>query len=203
MKLLITSIFSLSAILFISLSNNKNLYFDVSKSHHTKSGFTNPYINLDNQNKSFSDLFRMMQTDRLIPINRDINDGKNFVTWIGHSTMLLNINGKTILTDPIFSERCSPVQFVGPKRYTKPSINLESLPDVDFVLISHNHYDHLDKNTIKYLKKDTTTTWFVPLGLASWLEKEHVKNIIELDLHDKYLLGNVEVVCTPSQHWSK
>ena len=61
----------------------------------------------------------------------------------------------------------------------------------------------MDKNTIKYLKKDTTTTWFVPLGLASWLEKEHVKNIIELDWHDKYLLGNVEVVCTPYQHWSK
>ena len=215
MRLLITIIFSLSAILFISLSSNKNVYFDVSKSHHTKSGFTNPYINLDNQNKSFSDLFRMMKTDRPIPINRDINyvdiddlrrninDGKNFVTWVGHSTMLLNINGKIILTDPIFSDRCSPVQFIGPKRYTKPSINLQSLPNVDFVLISHNHYDHLDKNTIKYLKKDTTTTWFVPLGLANWLKKENVKNIIELDWYDKYLLGNVEVVCTPSQHWSK
>ena len=215
MRFLTTFIFSFSAIFFIFQSNKKNVYFDDSKSHHTEFGFTNPHLKINDQNKSPLDLLRMMKTDRPNPVNQNINfvniddlkqrinNGENFVTWIGHSTFFLHINGKKILTDPIFSDRCSPIQVVGPKRYTKPSIDINLLPRIDMVLISHNHYDHLDRNTIKYLKTDTSTTWFVPLGLAKWLRNEKVKRIIELDWYDEYSLQNVEVVCLPSQHWSK
>ena len=107
---------------------NPNPYYNPNKTHHTSTGFKNPYLKKDNQRKSFSDLFKMMITKRPNPnpqieeklcidsMIRKINDNNNFITWVGHSTMLLHINGKTILTDPIFSNMCSPVQFLGPKR---------------------------------------------------------------------------------------
>ena len=105
-----------------------NPYYNPSKTHHTSTGFKNPYLKQDNQRKSFSDLFKMMTTERPNPspqiekklsidsMIQKINNNNNFITWVGHSTMLLHINGKTILTDPIFSDRCSPVQFLGPKK---------------------------------------------------------------------------------------
>ena len=73
--------------------------------------------------------------------------------WIGHASSLVQFDGVTVLTDPIFSERCSMVQFMGPKRYRPPPCTVEDLPKVDCVVISHNHYDHLDYNTVKALNK--------------------------------------------------
>ena len=136
-------------------------------------------------------------------LDKNILYGKNFITWIGHSTMLLHLDGKVILTDPIFSDRCSPVQFAGPKRYTSPSIDIKSLPRIDIVLISHNHYDHLDKNTIKALKNDSSTFWYVPLGLEQWFKALGVENVFELDWFDERNFEDVNIVCLPSQHWSK
>ena len=213
--------FSLIAIVLIGLLGfamrltESNPYFDPEKLHHTKTGFRNPFLNLENQEKSFKDLFRMMSESRpkyhfktteelnLLDLNQKIESGVNFVTWVGHSTMLVNIGGKTILTDPIFSGRCSPVQFAGPKRYTKPSIDIDSLPKIDLIIISHNHYDHLDKNSVKILSMDTSTVWYVPLGLQAWFKKHKVHNVKELDWYDSQSFDNVNIVCLPSQHWSK
>lgn len=215
MKLTLFLTIALSALLFIATSRNASPYFNKNKSHHTKFGFRNPYLKPDAEKKKLRDLFKMMASDRpksshrlsgkinVDELNRKIFDGENFITWVGHSTMLLNLNGKVIITDPMFSERCSPIQFVGPKRYTSPSIGIKTLPKVDIVVISHNHYDHLDKNTVKLLKNDSSTVWYVPLGLKPWLAKVGVQNVIELDWYEDHNNSEFDIVCLPSQHWSK
>ena len=96
-----------------------------------------------------------------------------------------------------------PVQFLGPKRYSFPTIDIESLPKIDLIVISHNHYDHLDKNSVKNLGKDPLTVWYVPLGLKKWFDRLNIKNVIELDWFEERKQENVEIICLPSQHWSK
>ena len=199
---------------FLFSQNHSNEYFDKSKEHHTPHGFTNPFLPDGPQDKSFYDLIKMMREKRpdkpkkieveeisSSEIEDLIKKGENFYLWIGHSTAFLHINGKNILTDPIFSDRCSPSQFFGPKRYTEPSISINSLPKIDLIVISHNHYDHLDYNTVKLI--GDSTFWFVPLGLKRWFNDNGVKNVIEMDWFESYDYGGIKVDCLPSQHWSK
>lgn len=122
-------------------------------------------------------------------------------TLIGHSTVLLQYQGVNILTDPMFSDRASPVGFAGPKRYTQPSLALTDLPDIDVVVISHNHYDHLDVATVNALGDQVL--WLVPLGLKSWFVQFNVDNVIELDWWQSHTVKGVEIQALPSQHWSK
>ena len=89
------------------------------------------------------------------------------------------------------------------KRYSFPTIDIESLPKIDLIVISHNHYDHLDKNSVKNLGKDPLTVWYVPLGLKKWFDRLNIKNVIELDWFEERKQDNVEIICLPSQHWSK
>ncbi len=127
------------------------------------------------------------------------------VTWIGHSTFLLQVDGLNILTDPIFSERASPVSFAGPKRSTPPAMSVEQLPPIDIVLISHNHYDHLDKPSIKALQSKqprNPPSYYVPLGQKAWFDKLGVSQVIELDWWDKVNVGKTTVHAVPVQHWS-
>jgi len=125
------------------------------------------------------------------------------VTWLGHSSMLLEIDGHRILTDPVWSERASPLTWVGPKRWYVPPIALGELPAIDAVVISHDHYDHLDQRTLVAMK-DWNTTFIVPLGvgahLASWGVPE--ARIVELDWWEKAQVGGLEVNCTPARHAS-
>ncbi len=125
------------------------------------------------------------------------------VTWLGHSSLLVEIDGHRLLTDPIWSERPTPLTFIGPKRWYAPPIRLDELPPIDAVLISHDHYDHLDYATITAMK-DWPTTFIVPLGvgahLAYWGVPE--RNIIELDWWERTRVGDLEVVCTPARHAS-
>src|SRR5471032_1875039 len=95
------------------------------------------------------------------------------VTWIGHATALVQASGLSVLTDPIFSRRASPVQFLGPARAQKPGIALPDLPHIDVVVISHNHYDHLDKSSVRALAAQSggEPLFLVPLGLKGWLER--------------------------------
>ncbi len=122
---------------------------------------------------------------------------------IGHSTIMLQIGEKVWLIDPIFSERASPFQFVGPKRFHPVPIKVEDLPDIEGVLISHNHFDHLDHDTILELK-DRVKYFFVPLGLGEILISWGVllEKITELDWWEKKQIGNVELISTPAQHFS-
>ncbi len=126
------------------------------------------------------------------------------VTWIGHATVLVQYAGVSFLTDPHLSDYASPIPFMGPKRLIPPALTIDQLPAVDFVLISHNHYDHLDDKTVKQM--GNTTTWVVPLGLKQWLLKRDISEdkIIELDWWQSYVHNNeVNITATPSKHWSK
>ncbi|QBY05860.1 MBL fold metallo-hydrolase [Thalassotalea sp. HSM 43] len=125
------------------------------------------------------------------------------VTWLGHSTFLLQIDGVTILTDPIFSERASPVSFAGPKRLSKAPIAIDQLPNVDFVIISHNHYDHLDEDSIAQL--GSKPHYFVPKGLKAWFVDLGIEDnkVTEMAWWQKHRFNEqTNITATPSQHWS-
>ena len=196
-------------------------------SHHTPQGFRNNYVG--SVTKSLGDVLRW-QLDRLrnrlppaptIPIPQVTADldfirqnalaGAEMipaVTWIGHATMLVQASGLTVLTDPIFSTRASPVQFLGPARAQKPGVALKDLPHVDVVVISHNHYDHLDRASVRALAGQAggEPLFLVPLGLKAWLARLGVTRAVELDWWDSHVHEQegrrVEFHFTPVQHWS-
>ncbi|MCF8467872.1 MAG: MBL fold metallo-hydrolase [Sneathiella sp.] len=124
-------------------------------------------------------------------------------TWLGHSSVLVEMDGYRILTDPMLSERASPFQFFGPKRHHPPPLALEALENINAVVISHNHYDHLDEATIRHLAGQGTR-FFVPLGVGAHLEGWDVPpdQIIELDWWQQEKLGDLTIVATPTRHYS-
>ena len=124
--------------------------------------------------------------------------------WINHSTYLISVNGLNFLTDPIWSERCSPVPFLGPKRRHAPAIALNKLPKIDYVLISHDHYDHLDKaSVVNLFKLFPQATWIVPLGVKKWFHKLGISNVFELSWWQEMTLNErVKVTAVPAQHFS-
>jgi N-acyl-phosphatidylethanolamine-hydrolysing phospholipase D len=125
------------------------------------------------------------------------------LTWIGHATFLINIGGKNVLTDPVWSERASPVSFAGPRRWAPPGLPLESLPPIDLVLVSHNHYDHLDDSTVRRLAAGHPGAhWIAPLGVAPFLVQRGARNVLELDWWEETRLGPLAIGCTPAQHFS-
>ncbi len=184
--------------------------------HHKEDGYQNPFPGF--KGKGAGDFFKWAIWDRLTgkkiakPDSYSFkikeNDGlflrKNrqdfTITWIGHSTVLIQIDSVNILTDPIWSEYSSPVQFAGPKRIVAPGLRMEDLPPIDVVIISHDHYDHLDKNTIKAL--GNRPNYLVPLGVGDYLEDWGVSKFQELDWGDRVSINNVEFICTPAQHFS-
>lgn len=126
------------------------------------------------------------------------------VSYVGHATFLIQTNNMNILTDPVWSKRASPFSFIGPKRVTDPGIKLKDLPKIDLIVISHNHYDHLDIATIKTIWKRDKPTIVTPLGNDTILKK-HIKNIdvIALNWQEKIMFGDeLTVVLEPAQHWS-
>ena len=124
-------------------------------------------------------------------------------TWIGHSTVLLQMEGLNILTDPVFSQRASPVQWTGPRRVMDPGMPLDALPPLDIVLLSHNHYDHLDKPAVKHLARaHPGAFWIVPLGLGAYVRGWGAKEIIELDWWQQVFVRDLHVTATPARHFS-
>jgi len=126
------------------------------------------------------------------------------VTWIGHATVLAQLGGLNVLTDPIFSQRASPLSFIGPERVVKPGLWLRELPHIDLVVISHNHYDHLDEASVTQLAAQAggPPLFVVPLGVKAWFAQHDIANVVELDWWQSHRLGDVEIVLTPVQHWS-
>jgi len=125
------------------------------------------------------------------------------VTWLGHSTLLLELDGARILTDPVWGERASPMSFAGPKRFHPAPVPLESLPELDAVLVSHDHYDHLCRATITALAK-RRVPFITALGVGAHLEAYGVapELITELDWWEETRVGPVGFTATPSQHFS-
>lgn len=124
------------------------------------------------------------------------------VTFVNHSTFLLQTAGLNLLTDPVWSQRVSPVWFAGPKRHRNPGIRFEDLPQIDAILISHNHYDHFDAPTLRKLAARHRSTVFCPLGVAARLRRIGFQQIIELDWWQSALWSGFEMHCVPAQHFS-
>ncbi|WP_082352563.1 MBL fold metallo-hydrolase [Rhizobium sp. AAP43] len=126
------------------------------------------------------------------------------VTMVGHATLLIQTAGLNILTDPVWSERASPVSFAGPKRATPPGIAFEDLPPIDIVIVTHNHYDHLDVATLKRLGQGHDARIITPLGNDTIIHAEHpFTGTSVMDWGDRLDLGNGLVVhCEPCHHWS-
>lgn len=125
------------------------------------------------------------------------------ITWMGHSSMLIEIDGLRFLTDPVWGERASPLRFMGPKRFYDPIRPLEALLPLDAVVLSHDHYDHLDEPSIRELNR-LGARFITPLGLGAHLEYWGVpaERITELDWWQSIEVGDLELVCTPSRHFS-
>ena len=213
----LTFLFSLG--LLASCSSNP--YYDPSKSHHTESGFKN--IDYENDKGFWS--FMKWRWEQLF---KDIPDADDYhfpvdtthhaflktntdiptLTWIGHATFLIQFHGLNILTDPQFSERASPVSWAGPRRAVEPALAISGLPDIDVVVISHDHYDSLDLATVIELaghNRERELTFMVPLGMKAWLDDLELESInaIELDWSQSHDIGGVTFTAEPSQHWCK
>ena len=164
--------------------------------------------------KTFSDMLKWIRSDvepkiSYIDIstewkNLDLKNDDNYAVWIGHSTFLIKKNGITILTDPIFSKRASPLKNLGPKRLIAPSIPLEAIPQIDYVTVSHNHYDHLDIHSLKKISKlHPEAIFLVPAGDLKLLKRKNISNAFEFQWWESFKKQNIEFTFTPVQHWSK
>ena len=187
--------------------------------HHTPKGFQNLYRPSE---RGFSDLLRWrlgLRPKEISPIPpeevsnykpesvqpatlliKQPDSAQAQITWVGHSTFLIQIEGINILTDPQFSDYSGPNSFLGIKRVVPPGVPFEGLPPIHAVLISHNHYDHLDAPTVERLGNEPT--YFVPLGVKRWLEKRKIKNVVELDWWQTFPFRGLKFHSVPIQHFS-
>jgi N-acyl-phosphatidylethanolamine-hydrolysing phospholipase D len=203
------------------------VHADEAPSHHRPGGFQNNYIEFEP--RGLGDLLKWKwaatrdglprppatPTPRVTPDNAFIQTNARAgammqpaITWVGHATMLAQFGGLNVITDPVFSERVSPLSFVGPKRAVAPGLALAELPHIDVVLISHNHYDHLDDASVRALNGQAggAPLFIVPLGLKAWMAERDITHVVELDWWQSHTVtstaGAVDIVLTPVQHWS-
>lgn len=199
----------------------RNPYYDPAKPHHTPSGFRN----LDSQVRIGGDVWRWHRERRAAGLPRTpaggyaafarrwltqpdftVNPnhaGQPAVWWLGHATVLLRINGSYLITDPHLNHRASPLPIVGPGRKVPSPAGVRELPRIDAVLISHNHYDHLDTSTVRQLlRANSRVSFYVPLGLADWVRAQGAAHVEELDWWDRRDARDFEIHCVPAQHWS-
>ncbi|GLE51814.1 hypothetical protein ATCCBAA256_13900, partial [Mycobacterium montefiorense] len=126
------------------------------------------------------------------------------VSWLGHSTALLEIDGYRVLTDPVWSQRCSPSDVIGPERLHPAPLELEALPAIDAVVISHDHYDHLDIDTVLALARTQRAPFFVPLGVGAHLRSWGIPGhrVVELDWNETGHVDELNLICLPARHFS-
>jgi L-ascorbate metabolism protein UlaG (beta-lactamase superfamily) len=178
--------------------------------HFDGKRFFNPGLTEDN---SFWDLLKWKFTadkaiwetsvpNKTYPTPVLNSEDKAVITFINHATFLIQLKNLNILTDPIFAERASPFNFIGPKRVRAPGIDLEMLPPIDVVIISHNHYDHLDIGSLKRIDGKFHPLFLVPLGNKEFLKNEGLQNVHEMDWWDVHVVKGTNIAFTPSQHWS-
>jgi L-ascorbate metabolism protein UlaG (beta-lactamase superfamily) len=130
-------------------------------------------------------------------------DGGVRITFVNHSTFLIQVDGVNIITDPVWSERVSPFTFAGPKRMRPPGILFNDLPRIDLVLLSHNHYDHLDIATLKHIHDKYNPKYIVPLGVSDYLKNNNITSVQELDWWQTSAFGTgFTIEAVPAQHFS-
>lgn len=204
-------------------NNNTELLrqeFAKDKSHHLPNGrFTNPWASFTPLPLMRAIKYFWFETDSK-PAKQSLAQGKApevveldkqtiqspqtplQMTWLGHASLLVQVEGANILCDPIFSQRCSPFQWLGPKRYTEPPCTASELPSqIDFLIISHNHYDHLDWNTLKQVAaRYPDIQVFSALGNQQILESVGFKHVRIADWWDEIGVNGYRFCCTPAQH---
>ena len=131
--------------------------------------------------------------------------GECWLTWLGHASFLLQAGGLNLLLDPHFSRRASPFARVGPARVTPLPLGIAELPPIDIVLISHDHYDHLDAPSVRALHErfDEAVQWVTPLGYHRWFAQRGVHKLAELDWWQAVNIGDARITATPAQHWTR
>jgi L-ascorbate metabolism protein UlaG (beta-lactamase superfamily) len=166
------------------------------------------------QVRGFADLIRWQRSSRPEPSPKFVEDVKPStppprveggglrITMVNHSTLLIQQRGINLLTDPIWSERASPLRWIGPKRHRRPGVAWDDLPEIDMVLISHNHYDHLDLPTLRLLEGRGKPAFLVPMGVGRLLRDERIGPVQEFDWGGRAAVGGCAVHCVPAQHFS-
>jgi len=188
----------------------KNRYYDGPPSDHFDGRFFNTAP--QTPDKTFADMRKWRSTSKRtpwpahVPVQTTVPDARVTgarITLIGHATVLIQIAGLNLLTDPVFSERCSPVPFAGPKRVCAPGIRFEDLPPIDAVLLSHNHYDHLDAASLRKLVRHHDPLIVTPLGNDTIVRRKVPKaRIVTGDWWDTHQFGGATITFIPAQHWS-
>ncbi|HEX6964327.1 MAG TPA: MBL fold metallo-hydrolase [Gemmatimonadaceae bacterium] len=191
-----------------------------SPSHHRpEGGFRNPWPGA--APRGFRDFLRWILFDRRSRARSDRPDHSAFartapsfatprasrktltVTRVGHSTFLVQLGALNVLTDPVWSERASPIPFLGPRRRVAPGVAFDALPPIDLVLISHSHYDHLDDRTVRRLiAAHPEAHWLAPLGVAEFLTRRGAAQVTERDWWEETRVGDARIACVPAQHFS-
>lgn len=194
----------------------QNPWFDGSKAHHTPEGFRN--LEPDARQPGDLDRWRKERKAAGLPFPpqtgydafqarwwqpADLSGGDDRAWWLGHAAMLLRLNQRYLLIDPALSSRASPLPFAGPKRKSPPPLRISELPRLDYVLISHNHYDHLDFATVKrIIRRFPEVTFVVPLGLESWFRRRGARHVQQLDWWQSLEQEGLSFTAVPARHWS-
>lgn len=221
------SMFCLALAACSSLGSRSNPDYDPSKSHHRPDGFVNRYAERSDkpglwrwQYERLRDGLPKPPAAPVLGVPPDLSllhseSQQPRVTWVGHATLLVQVDGVNLLTDPHWGHRASPVSFAGPKRHQPPGIPFEKLPPIHAVVISHNHWDHLDRDTVQALMDGHPgIRFYVPLGLQHWFKKEvrgavvegTARNVFAMDW-DQHLsirgkTGAMDLHFLAVQHWS-
>ncbi len=209
----------LAAVLLAACSDDAMAPAESRPYHHTSSGFRNPPGSPE-RDVSFATMAgflwrRLNHTSELTvpPPGHALSeaealaaleelDGRDTLTWLGHAAFLVRTGGKTILTDPYLTPHASPFTFMGPRRFVPPGISIPRLPPVDVLIVSHNHYDHLDARAVEALAGKERMVVLVPLGLGDFFRRRGYRDVRELDWHDRARIGEVTVTALPAIHFS-
>lgn len=133
----------------------------------------------------------------------DLTFKQCYITYINHASHLIQLKNLNILTDPLYARKAGPLSLIGPKRVRDPGVLLKDLPPIHVVLVSHNHYDHMDLSALKKLERKFHPVFIVPLGNRQYLERKQISNIIELDWWQSHVLNDTQTITLmPAQHWS-
>lgn len=216
-RLIIAVLFSLTNGCGMEMKESKIFFEETKPKHHTSAGFRN-YPHEPNKQTSSSPgigfILRRFRgsffppevpSDHAVPEKEalrrlDTLKAQDTVTWLGQSAFLIRIDGKTILTDPFLTENAFPLVWGGPKRFVPPGIEINNLPPIDILLISHDHHDHLDPKTIKALPNKEKIAVIVPLGLKRFFEERGYKTIHELDWFQAVTIDGSTITALPAVH---